>query len=183
MRSIDHHEQKHKIKGIRIHASGDFFDQPYFDAWLNVAKNRQDLLFYAYTKSLPYWQERKAELPPNLRFIASKGGKADHIIDKEGFRQAVIVQNQGEAKDKQLNIDLNDFLAAFGDSDFALLLHGTQGKEGGLHSQSQKNAKIIKDASARMKLPPNKIEKMLAKYTSPRPKEQPITFKDFNKKQ
>jgi len=40
---------------VRIHVGGDFYSQEYFDAWLEVARRRPRTLFYAYTKSLPYW--------------------------------------------------------------------------------------------------------------------------------
>ena len=41
-----------KLKLFRIHESGDFFNQPYFDAWVEVAKALPNTTFYAYTKSL-----------------------------------------------------------------------------------------------------------------------------------
>ena len=44
-----------KANIIRIHVSGDFFNESYFMAWLQVAKLRPNVLFYAYTKSLIYW--------------------------------------------------------------------------------------------------------------------------------
>ena len=40
---------------IRIHAAGDFFNQKYFNAWMQVAELNPSVLFYAYTKALPYW--------------------------------------------------------------------------------------------------------------------------------
>ena len=40
---------------IRIHVGGDFFNQAYFDAWVSVASEYQDITFYAYTKSIKYW--------------------------------------------------------------------------------------------------------------------------------
>ena len=39
---------------LRLHVAGDFFSQAYFDAWLTVARNHPDRIFYAYTKSLPF---------------------------------------------------------------------------------------------------------------------------------
>jgi len=42
---------------VRIHESGDFYSQEYFDKWLAIAANCSDLInvvFMAYTKSLPY---------------------------------------------------------------------------------------------------------------------------------
>ena len=76
--------------------------------------------------------------------IASKGGTKDEIIDKEGFRKAVVVADQGEAIKQNLHIDVGDFLAAFGDKDFALLLHGVQSKASGQSAQSMANSALLK---------------------------------------
>lgn len=167
--SLNFYETKHpQIKLFRIHESGDFWSQEYFDAWLLAARARPDILFYAYTKALPLWQTRKDDIPSNLRLIASEGGTHDDLIDKEQFRKAIIVQDQGEAIEKRLHIDANDFLAAFGDQDFALLIHGVQSKGSGNTVQAKKNSKVLKDAAARLKIPPGEIERMLLHYTQPK---------------
>src|SRR5262245_24890508 len=44
----------HRTAKVRVHVSGDFFSQAYFDAWCLVARARPDVLFYAYSKSLPF---------------------------------------------------------------------------------------------------------------------------------
>src|SRR5947209_8150378 len=36
---------------VRVHVSGDFFSQSYFDSWIDLAQCRPRTLFYAYTKS------------------------------------------------------------------------------------------------------------------------------------
>lgn len=166
VKSLKYYESnKGTIKLFRIHDSGDFFDQKYFDAWIETAKRRPDVLFYAYTKSLPFWKERKSEVPKNLRLIASEGGKADELIDKEGFRKAVIVKDAGEAIKKKLNIDVNDFLAAFGDNDFALLLHGVQSAESGNTRQAMSNSKLVKDAASKFNVSPEAMADLFKRYT------------------
>jgi len=149
---------------FRIHESGDFFSQAYFDAWIEVANMHPRILFYAYTVSLPYWQERKDDIPSNLRLTASEGGMRDDIIDKEGFRKAVIVQDEGEAIEKNLNVDVADFLAVFGDKDFALLLHGVQSKESKKTAASMKNSAILKGYAKKLNVPPERLKNLLAKY-------------------
>lgn len=167
VKSIAFYEQKKgNIRVFRIHDSGDFFKQWYLDAWIEAAKAMPEILFYAYTKSLPFWKERKSDIPKNLRLIASEGGKADELIGKEGFRKAVIVKDMGEAIEKKLNVDVNDFLAAFGDKDFALLMHGTQSAESKNTKQARANSKMIKDAAAKFKTSPKEIEKLIQFYTS-----------------
>ena len=166
LRSIAYYESTTgTMKIFRIHDSGDFYNQNYFDAWIEAAAKRSDILFYAYTKSLPFWAERKEDVPSNLRLIASEGGKADELIDKEGFRKAVIVKDKGEAIEKKLNIDVNDFLAAFGEDDFALLLHGVQSKESGNNALSMKNSQLIKDTAKQFGVDSDQIEELLGLYT------------------
>lgn len=167
IKSIRYYESnKGKIKLFRIHDSCDFYSQEYFDAWISAAKSMPDILFYAYTKSLPFWGERKNEVPRNLRLIASEGGKADEMISKEGFRKAVIVKDTGEAIKQKLHIDVNDFLAAFGENDFALLLHGIQSKENGNNPQAIKNSKIIKQVAGKFNTTPQEMDKLLSYYVS-----------------
>mgnify|MGYP000371503187 CR=1 FL=1 len=129
---------------FRIHESGDFFSQEYFDAWLEVAKNNPNIKFYTYTKALPYWVARLGQIPPNLKLIASKGGKYDHLIDKYNLRYSQIVTSPEEAKELKLPIDVDDSLAYNSDKNFALLLHGKQPKKSGLNTQAIKNQKLLK---------------------------------------
>lgn len=111
---------------IRVHVSGDFFNETYFLAWLNVAYNNPLIVFYGYTKALPLLVKYRKHLPPNFRFTASKGGTHDHLITKYGLKFAEVVYSREEAEAKGLEIDHDDAHAAFGEESFALLLHGTQ---------------------------------------------------------
>jgi hypothetical protein len=154
LKSIMQHEKtKRNIQILRIHESGDFFNQNYFDGWLQAIKRRPDIIFYAYTKAIPFWKARKNQIPPNFKLIASRGGKADDQIEDD-FRQAIIVSGEEEAIQKNLNIDVNEFLAIFGESDFALLLHGTQkaGRTIGgekATNVARENQRIINDLSTK----------------------------------
>lgn len=113
-------------KIVRIHVGGDFKTQAYFDAWLMVASKRPDMLFYAYTKSLPFWVKRLGSIPSNMVLTASYGGYKDKLIGEYGLRSAVVVFSEDEAKSKGLEIDHDDSHAAVAGGDFALLIHGTQ---------------------------------------------------------
>ena len=110
---------------VRIHVSGDFFSQEYFDAWAEVAALRPDIVFYAYTKSVPFWVTRKNTLTPNFRLTASRGGKFDKLIDEHRLPDAQVVFHPDEAGDRKLDKDDSLAMAAQRDS-FALLLHGQQ---------------------------------------------------------
>lgn len=120
-----------RFDAIRIHIGGDFSTQFEFDAWVAVATNNPGKLFYAYTKSLPFWIRRKDEIPQNLVLTASYGGWKDSLIEKENLRYAKVVYSEYEARQLKLKLDHDDSLAAnprFRNS-FALLIHGTQPKD------------------------------------------------------
>lgn len=145
LKSLKYFEQNHgKIDVFRIHESGDFYDMEYFNSWLEVARQRPDILFYAYTKSLPFWMERKADIPDNLKLIASVGGKRDNLISKYDLRHAVVVNSPEDAKKLRLPIDIDDTLAHNYDGNFALLIHGTQQAGTELSKQAYKNRDILK---------------------------------------
>lgn len=113
----------------RIHVAGDFFSPVYFAAWCIVARNNPDRLFYAYTKSLPYWV--KSDIPDNLILTASYGGRCDNLIDSHNLRSAIVVYSEQQAADLGLEIDHDDSHAADPskrNNSFALLIHGIQPK-------------------------------------------------------
>jgi hypothetical protein len=119
--------RKGKTKLVRFHQSGDFFNQAYFDAWLLVARQNPDLLFYGYTKALPFWVKRLGEIPVNFKLVASRGGTHDHLIEEHGLRSVRVVLSEREAKRKwKLPIDHDDTHAWKYDGDFAIVIHGTQ---------------------------------------------------------
>ena len=131
----------------RIHVAGDFFNQSYFNAWANVARNNPDRLFYAYTKSLNYWHLGSTNiLPKNLVLTASRGGRLDFMIDKYNLREAKVVFSVAEADELGYTIDHDDSHAAIPsqrDNSFALLIHGQQPK-GSEASQAIKQLKSEK---------------------------------------
>lgn len=118
-----------KAKYVRVHVSGDFYTQDYFDAWMEVARQKPTVLFYAYTKSLPFWVARKDEIPSNFVLTASMGGKWDMLAHIHGLRSARVVFSEQQAADLGLQIDHDDSLAMSHGPSFALLLHGSQPAE------------------------------------------------------
>lgn len=116
---------------VRWNVAGDIFSQEYFDALIIVANSVPSVLFYAYTKSLPYWVKRLGQIPDNFVLTASHGGRRDNMIDEYGLRSARVVFSEVEAKEKNLVIDHDDSHAAnplTRNNDFALLIHGVQPK-------------------------------------------------------
>jgi len=114
---------------LRYHVGGGFFNQRYFDAAVEVARNHSDRLFYAYMKNLPVLVSHGMVDPPNGLLLpnflvtASRGGKYDHMIDTLRMREAVVVLERGHAT---MDIDEDDSHAATMGGSFNLLIHGTQ---------------------------------------------------------
>lgn len=117
----------------RVHVGGDMFNRKYMLAWGMMAEAHTDRLFYAYTKSLPFWVKHRDYFDniPNLVLTASRGGKRDDLIDSEGLREARVVMEPSEAYNLGLEIDHDDSHAAdptMKNQNFALLIHGVQPK-------------------------------------------------------
>jgi hypothetical protein len=107
-------------KAIRIHAAGDFFNQDYFDMWLQIAKQNPKVEMWAYTKSLKYWVNRLNQIPSNLILTASYGGRNDILIEQHDLKNVMVYENQSLVP-KERPIDTNDDWARKPNINFALL--------------------------------------------------------------
>lgn len=123
-------------KRIRIHGSGDFFNQEYFDAWLEVCRRHPDLLFWAFTKSIKYWVNRITEIPENLIMQASWGGKEDHMIDEHNLKSATVFPTVEAALASGLPIDVDDYYACTNNGSFALVDNFGPDKGGRIYVQN-----------------------------------------------
>jgi len=117
-------------KAIRIHASGDFFNQAYFDMWLELARSRPDVEFWAYTKSLNYWLNRISSIPSNFILTASYGGKHDSLIEIRQLKSAKVFKSIEEVP-SGMRVDYNDDLARIPNESFALLDNTFNSKKNG----------------------------------------------------
>lgn len=107
-------------KAIRIHASGDFFSQQYFDMWIQLAKDNPEIEMWAFTKSIQYWVNRINDIPENLVMTASYGGRQDDLIEKHNLKNVIVYASQNLVpKDRQ--VDNNDDWARIPNTNFALL--------------------------------------------------------------
>lgn len=84
-------------KAVRIHDSGDFFNEDYYRRWQFIAKCHPDVMFYAYTKEIE--MVKAGDKIKNLRIIFSMGGKQDNLIDKENDRHAEVFPNMEALND------------------------------------------------------------------------------------
>lgn len=103
---------------IRIHDSGDFFSDDYLEAWLHIAANRPDILFYAYTKEVSRFRRVMPEIPPtNFLWLYSMGGREDHLIDPDTDRHAdVWPDEQSIEAAGYVSQDASDLLAVLAQS-------------------------------------------------------------------
>ena len=107
-------------KSIRLHAAGDFFNQAYFDMWLEIAKNNPEVEMWAYTKSISYWVNRIDNIPENLVLTASYGGKQDELIDWHNLKNVRVYSDPDQVPEDR-PIDNNDDWARVPGVNFALL--------------------------------------------------------------
>lgn len=105
---------------IRIHAAGDFFNQDYFDMWLDIAAQNSAVEFWAYTKSLLYWVKRINQIPNNLVLTASYGGRQDLLIEEYGLKNVIVYPDESLVPSDR-PIDTNDHFARIPVVNFALL--------------------------------------------------------------
>jgi hypothetical protein len=106
-------------KAVRIHAAGDFFNQAYFDMWIEIANENPDVEFWAYTKSLKYWVNRINDIPANLVLTASAGGRNDELIDQYKLKHVQVVKDEKLAPAEL--VDTNDDLARIPELNFYLI--------------------------------------------------------------
>jgi len=90
---------KKKVTHIRIHDSGDFYSINYLLKWIQIANTNKDVIFYAYTKSIPFFKGAKAgkptvKIPNNLKIIFSEGSKRDILINNNSDRHARIFKSK-----------------------------------------------------------------------------------------
>ena len=113
-----------KAKVVRIHASGDFYNDSYFNAFNELAVQNPNVIFYAYTKMLKYVV---AERPSNFRMVYSIGGKDDKkFAEMTGVPYSKVIYDASQA-DANIDIDDNDIHAYNGVSS-NLIIHGSQPK-------------------------------------------------------
>jgi hypothetical protein len=100
-------------KHVRIHDAGDFYSDEYLLAWLEIARQTPDVIFYCYTKEVSRFKRLvEPNCPANFRYLYSVGGKEDHLVDKEVDRHADVFPDDVAILDAgYMNQDASDLLA------------------------------------------------------------------------
>jgi len=85
-----------KLKAVRIHDSGDFYNKKYLNKWISIAESMPDKIFYCYTKRVTLLKSYQFEglLPDNFIVIYSLGGNEDRHIDLKTDRHSFIFKSQ-----------------------------------------------------------------------------------------
>ena len=97
---------KKRVEFVRIHSSGDFYSLKYLRSWIVLAVNNPHIVFYGYTKSIPFF--KSVTPPPNFIFCFSTGGKMDHLI-KDTDKPAVIFDTKEDLKKARfIDCSVND---------------------------------------------------------------------------
>lgn len=114
---------KIKQKLIRVHDSGDFYNQAYLDKWIAIAVACPEKVFYAYTKSLHLDFSR---LPANFRIVQSCGGKLDAMIDTTKSHSRIFATETALAIAGYQDGSKSDELAINGIQKIGLVYHGSK---------------------------------------------------------
>ena len=114
---------------VRIHDSGDFYSVDYLNKWIQIANDNKEVIFYAYTKSIPFFKRTKEEnnnwlLPKNLIIIFSEGSKKDNLINTTKDRHSRIFKDINSLLSAgYINASDNDLNAITDNKKVGLLLH------------------------------------------------------------
>lgn len=106
IRKMARSARKHKVKAVRIHESGDFYNREYLMKWVEIArvieKSNPDIVFYGYTKVPEYL----TNLPNNMNIVHSimPDGKVNFGSKEEVIKMAkkyhAVICPYGKAKQK-----------------------------------------------------------------------------------
>jgi hypothetical protein len=101
---------------IRIHDSGDFFSDPYLQAWLDICRARPDTNFYAYTKEVSRFRALvEPDPPPNFLWVYSYGGTQDAALNPATDRVADVFPDESAiAEAGWASQEASDLLAVLG---------------------------------------------------------------------
>lgn len=87
------------IRAVRIHESGDFYNQKYVNAWTKVAKTFPHLQFTFYTKSFHLFDFSKIRALPNVTAFASVDPTTpkEVLAEAEGWEKATVIGKNSPA--------------------------------------------------------------------------------------
>ena len=86
------------LKRVRIHESGDFYNQEYLNKWVKIAKALPGIIFTAYTKSLHLDFTEMKKLPNVVLFASIDPTTPKYMLEANTIEaKATVVAKDGEA--------------------------------------------------------------------------------------
>lgn len=114
-------QRMRKVNTVRIHDSGDFYNQEYFNKWCDIARALPHIIFYAYTKTLTLSWENK---PDNLVITQSLGGKHDALVNMSLPHSRIFSTHEDRIRAGYVDGNVNDVPAIEGQVLIGLVYHG-----------------------------------------------------------
>jgi hypothetical protein len=116
-------KRKRAVSVVRVHDSGDFYSQEYFNAWCKAASALPHLTFYAYTKSLTL---DLSGAPANFRVVQSLGGKHDALVNLGASHSRIFSTHDARIAAGYVDGNVNDGPAITGETRIGLVYHGNK---------------------------------------------------------
>ena len=110
-----------KVDTVRVHDSGDFYSQEYFNKWCEIARALPRLTFYAYTKSLHL---DLSGAPDNFRVTQSLGGRYDAHVDLARPHSRIFSTHEDRERAGYIDGNVSDAPAIQGLVQIGLVYHG-----------------------------------------------------------
>lgn len=116
-------EKRAPITTIRLHDSGDFYEQRYLDDWSRIATVFPGLEVYAYTKShhLDF-----GGVPSNLRIIQSLGGRHDGLVNLNRQHSRIFTSHEDRERAGYVDGGVGDGYALDGEVKLGQVYHGSK---------------------------------------------------------
>lgn len=111
------------VNTVRIHDSGDFYSQEYFNKWCDIAKALPHLTFYAYTKSLHL---DLSGAPENFKVTQSLGGRLDSLVNLGKPHSRIFTSHEDRVRAGYVDGNLTDAYAIEGEQKIGLVYHGNK---------------------------------------------------------
>ena len=89
--AVEQLSRMHKLRAVRMHESGDFYNQSYLDKWVTIAKKFPDVIFTAYTKSLHLDFSKMQRLKNVVLFASVDDTTKAHMLKKNKLKSKAIV--------------------------------------------------------------------------------------------
>ena len=93
-------------------------------AWLEVARSNPGILFYCYTKSIPFFVGLGKEKPSNFRITQSNGGIFDHLI--QGANSKIFETVEERIQAGYVDGNDSDMPSILSEEKIGLVYHGVK---------------------------------------------------------